>query len=306
MTWPKRLPWMCSVVWLVIMSTVVVPATAADRDFMWEICSAKGRLYILGSIHLGRPDMYPLSSRIMSAYEGSSVLVVEVNVQAMDPVDMLRKTLEVGMLPDGETLTALLSAPTLAKAEEVGVDLHGLENVKPWMAAAGIAVEAVKRVGFEEELGVDYYFMTRALERDLPIKELESLSFQLELFDRLSFEEQDRMMFMTLSDLEKVQPMMDGLVESWIRGDAERFEDVFYDSYRDYPGMEKLAARLIYDRNRAWIVKIEKYLQSGHTHFMVVGAGHLVGSRGLLADLESMGYRVNQSASGWTSCRSLP
>jgi uncharacterized protein YbaP (TraB family) len=39
---------------------------------------------------------------------------------------------------------------------------------------------------------------------------------------------------------------------------------------------------------------IEGYLRSGKTYFVVVGAGHMGGSGGLLALLRARGYRIEQ------------
>jgi uncharacterized protein YbaP (TraB family) len=42
------------------------------------------------------------------------------------------------------------------------------------------------------------------------------------------------------------------------------------------------------------ISKIERYLDSEGTYFVIVGAGHLVGKKGILELLKSKGYAVEQ------------
>jgi len=56
------------------------------------------------------------------------------------------------------------------------------------------------------------------------------------------------------------------------------------ESFRDFPS---LGRRLIDVRNRNWIPKIEGYLRSGKTNFVVVGVEHMGGPNGLLAMLRS-------------------
>jgi uncharacterized protein YbaP (TraB family) len=52
--------------------------------------------------------------------------------------------------------------------------------------------------------------------------------------------------------------------------------------------------RLIDDRNRNWIPKIEQLLRGRDTSFVVVGAAHMGGPNGLLALLKQRGYPIEQ------------
>jgi uncharacterized protein YbaP (TraB family) len=55
-----------------------------------------------------------------------------------------------------------------------------------------------------------------------------------------------------------------------------------------------LGRRLIDVRNQNWLPKIDSYLRSGQTYFVVVGAGHISGPNGLLALLKARGCKVEQ------------
>ena len=58
--------------------------------------------------------------------------------------------------------------------------------------------------------------------------------------------------------------------------------------------MSSVYEKLIYERNRRMVSKIQDFLGTGDTYFIVVGAGHLVGSEGIIRLLEKRGYRVEQ------------
>ena len=60
---------------------------------------------------------------------------------------------------------------------------------------------------------------------------------------------------------------------------------------REYP---EVYQRVIVERNRAWLPKIESYLRDGESYFVVVGAGHLAGREGLIEALKAKGYSVEQ------------
>ena len=81
------------------------------------------------------------------------------------------------------------------------------------------------------------------------------------------------------------------MVKAWRRGDAEAVNHMLREEFRDFPS---LGRRLIDARNRNWLPKIEGYLRSGKTYFVVVGAGHMGGPSGLLAMLRARGYTIEQ------------
>ena len=51
---------------------------------------------------------------------------------------------------------------------------------------------------------------------------------------------------------------------------------------------------LIIRRNRNIVLKIDDYLKTKATYFVVVGAGHLLGEKGIIQLLKERGYTVEQ------------
>ena len=52
---------------------------SAKRLFLWKVTSGQGTAYLLGSIHVAKPEIYPLDERIQKASEASDALVAEVD-----------------------------------------------------------------------------------------------------------------------------------------------------------------------------------------------------------------------------------
>jgi uncharacterized protein YbaP (TraB family) len=52
--------------------------------------------------------------------------------------------------------------------------------------------------------------------------------------------------------------------------------------------------RLLVERNKDWMPKIEALFSRKGRAFVVVGAAHLVGPDGLLAQLKAKGYAIEQ------------
>jgi uncharacterized protein YbaP (TraB family) len=81
------------------------------------------------------------------------------------------------------------------------------------------------------------------------------------------------------------------LTRSWKAGDADAVERVVLQELKRDPVMYQ---RLLVERNRNWMPKIEALSARPGSAFVVVGAAHLVGPDGLLAMLRARGYRIEQ------------
>jgi uncharacterized protein YbaP (TraB family) len=68
-------------------------------------------------------------------------------------------------------------------------------------------------------------------------------------------------------------------------------------SLLEYPVLRPLADRFLFQRNDAMVKKIEEFLRQPRTRFVAVGAGHLVGDRGIVEQLQKSGYKVEQISS---------
>jgi hypothetical protein len=80
------------------------------------------------------------------------------------------------------------------------------------------------------------------------------------------------------------------MTAAWERGDLDTLERFVVDNMREhYP---ELYATLFVERNGAWVDTLVRELEGAGVDFVVVGAGHLLGADGLLAQLRARGYAV--------------
>ena len=63
------------------------------KSFLWKVQSKTNTLYILGSVHFLKKEMYPLNKKIEDAFDKSEVLVVEANINDPAQTDV-QKLLE--------------------------------------------------------------------------------------------------------------------------------------------------------------------------------------------------------------------
>jgi uncharacterized protein YbaP (TraB family) len=178
--------WWCSAAVLALPLVLLLgasPATASEGPF-WKVTGADGTAYLLGSLHFGTAEMYPLSAPVNEAFERADQLVVEIDLGAMDPFAMLQWVSTEGAYTDGTTLADHVSSQVWTvlgqRAQQYGIPLELLAVQRPWLAAFTLTAMALGRKGFEEDLGVDRHFLSRASGR-IPVIELEGFDYQMGL-----------------------------------------------------------------------------------------------------------------------------
>lgn len=66
-------------------------AAALDSPVFYKIEYQQQQAYLLGSIHIGRQDFYPLAQHIESAFKQSDALVVEADISQGDTGALLQQ-----------------------------------------------------------------------------------------------------------------------------------------------------------------------------------------------------------------------
>lgn len=265
-------------------------AAYSGKSLCWKFNSGRGDVYVLGSIHVGKKQLYPLNKNVTDAFEASDTLVVEANV---NDVSSVIKMMEGGIYTDGQSLREHLKPKTLrlleAKLNGRNLNFNEYAIFKPWFISLLLMSLELKKLGFDEELGIDKYFLNQAAAKK--ILELEGVGFQIKLFNEFSNDLQEIFIVSTLMNLDNLEVETDQMLKAWMSGDAAEVERVTYKSVSEYP---ELYEKLFYERNKNMASKIEGFLRDGGNFFVVVGAGHLVGAEGIVKLLEQKGYAATQ------------
>ncbi len=291
-----RKDWIIGAVLLLagLVGLVWAAEAAQDRNFLWKV-SEKGRtVYVLGSIHFAKPDLYPLNSRIEEAFQSSGLLAVEVDLDAVDKTEIQRMIQATGFFPEGRSLEEVISPETRSKLKELGVDVTQINRLRPWLVAFTLSKQKLESLGFDGRYGVDQYFLDKARRENKSIAELETFADQLNLFSGFSDSQQDLFLRATLMELENMDGMISRVVSAWRSGDTAEFGRLFFSEYENNPELQPVAEKLFYSRNGRMTSKVEGFLKEGRTCFVIVGAGHLVGNRGVIQQLKDKGYNVEQ------------
>jgi uncharacterized protein YbaP (TraB family) len=277
---------------------VVLLATAhaaAPTSFVWKATRQGNTVYLGGSIHMLTADFYPLSPAFDRAFDDSDLLVEEVDFAEMTATEVQMQALMRAMLPSGQTLDKVLSAPTLAlvnkAAGDVGAPMEALQRMKPWMIALTLEGLTLTKAGFDPDLGIDKHFYDRARAEGKGVQGLETVAYQLSRLDEMTMEQQERMLVQSIKEMDTEKASVGKLTDAWKTGDAAGVERVVLADLKADP---VLYQRLLVERNKNWLPKIEA-LFARKTHALVlVGSAHLVGPDGLLAMLKAKGCTIEQ------------
>jgi len=269
---------------------------AAGRNFIWKATSpSRGVVYLVGSVHLLTPEYYPLDPAFDAAFSSSDVLIEELDMHEMQAANSQLQMLTRGMLPSGQTLDKVLSADTMSavvkKFTDLGMPLEPMKQFKPWLLSLILQGFEWQKAGFDADLGLDKHFYDRAVAENKRVQGLETLAFQLSRFDEMSMEMQDHLLSETLKELETTKSSFTRMADAWKSGDVDTIERLVLKDLKEEPQMYD---RLLIERNRTWLPKIEALFGRPKPAFVVVGAAHLVGPDGLLQMLKAKGYKVEQ------------
>jgi uncharacterized protein len=205
--------------------------------------------------------------------------------------------MERAFYSENDTLEKHVSTETyervVKEAGGLGIPIELMNRQKPWfLAMALVALESLK-LGFGPNLGIDKYFLSKA-EGTKKILELESLNYQLGLLSGFSDKDQELLLLYTLNDLRILEHELEKLTKAWTTGDTKGMESILTRSVSEDKRLSPIFEKVVYDRNGKMASRIEKFLQSKESYFVIVGAGHLVGSRGIIEILKGKGFLVEQ------------
>lgn len=285
-----------------LAAAMLLPAAAAGAEsapLVYRVRDGgENQIYLLGTIHVGNEDMYPLGDAVEQAYRESDILAVEADLYAIGGslLSSLKYTFSL-MYPLGDSAKNHLSPETYALGvEKLGMPEIALSRMKPvmWYSLAENMVYA--SAGLDATLGVDYKLLKRAHQDGKTICELEGMESQMNTLLALPEEVLDAELQALFSAPEETAEALKALAEAWRTGDEETLcafltfqgEEGLEEAYEDF------SDALVEVRNEDFEKLARQYLENGEKALIAIGAGHIVGPDGLAQRLARAGYYVEK------------
>ena len=311
MSWVKSLRWLGALLLAALTGQAAGQQNGVCADpgssMLWQVTGpeldSKGMtLHLFGSIHLGKPDFYPLHPVIESTFRAADKLVFEIDpLAAADPQVALRMQLR-GMLPAGQTLADVVSPQELDNLKGVlarfGMPLGNIMTLKPWMLTLLLANVQASSLGYSAEHGLESYFIGQKASQT-GIEELESIDQQVDMLDSL---DPDLLLGHSLKDFDDSATEMEQLIGAWRCADKDALADQLFSELKameqapdpaERAAFATLYRKLYTDRNLLMADGISRFIAEGSgSWFVVVGSAHLLGEGSVVDLLQQRGFSV--------------
>lgn len=293
---------------ILLAVALVLPglATAATRPartsppvpLLWEVRGeGNARLLLLGSFHLLKDGDYPLSADVERAFAQADRLVFELGPEDMASPALAGQLLQAARRRDGTRLQQELPAVQWQKLQDWSarhaMPVASLQGLQAWFVALNINLQELAGLGMRADLGLDRHLMERARAAGKTGLGLEGAHEQIALFAALDAGIQRQMLTEALEEADQGGAQMQQLYAAWRAGD-----DVLL--WRKTGLDMRQRTPLLYEvvnaqRNRSWLGQLPQWLKAGQgTTLVVVGAMHLLGDDGLVAQLQAQGKTVRR------------
>lgn len=278
---------------LVILSSVASYAQTANPNntLLWRISGngLKQPSYLFGTIHLLCSDDIQLSDSLKGAIRRSDKVFLELDMDNL--IEMLSVVNKMKMNGD-TTLADLLSDDEYRKVKDFFTSQHSLipfsmlETYKPMLAASTMMQSSVD---CDNPIAMEQLVMQEAKKDNKRIKGLETMAFQISIFDSIPYKLQARQLVKYVEDYDKKDDTsFVELTRAYRNQELSKLEQL---TLQEDEGMENFTEILLYNRNADWVRKLSKFM-ADQALVVAVGAGHLPGDRGVINLLRKAGYKV--------------
>ena len=287
----------------------LLAASSMNAQILYKITGkdAKNASYIIGTYHLADASFTEKIPGLQTALAETEQVYGEVNMEnIMQPASSQKMTAAM-MLPEGQTLKTVLTPEQFGKVSAFAKELMGvgLDNDMVFSQLGKMSPRALatqftlllfmknSTTPFNPANGLDNFFQMQAKQNNKPIGGLETIDFQIEtLYKSTPIERQVEELICLVDNKEYNLMMVQEISKAFYAQDLQAIEkaadEKLNNSCDSTPEEEET---LIYGRNDNWM-KLMPSIMAEKPTFFAVGALHLVGERGMLAQLQKAGYTV--------------
>ena len=281
---------------IIVFITIVFSTAVYAESSVWKLDADNSSFYLAGSCHVLRTSDYPLPEEFESAYNDVDQVVFETDIDALISQEVQLLLMSKGMYTGGDTLEKKLSKESYAflvkYCNDRSMSIELFQNFKPWMVTMTLLVLELEKNGITSADGLDMYFHNKAKKDGKQTGGLEDVYKHVELVSSFDEEFDESIIESFIQEAGELQVVIDGLIKSWMAGDEAGIDEFLAVNMRkEFP---KLYEKLLTDRNRNWIPRLEALINSGKRTLVIVGVGHLVGEESVISLLKSRGYKIKK------------
>ncbi len=260
-----------------------------ENSLLWIVQASNGATsYVFGTIHIAVSSTYVQRDTVLKALAASTLFFAEIDLDSATQMSNISKML----LPDGKTLADFFTPEEMQELRSALDDRLGpmasmAERMRPG-ALIGLLMLDLDAITGEAVLGMDQFLWQQATSLGIQRRGIETVAEQLALLDSIPA----RMILEVIRDTTTNTAIHD-LLDAYAREDLSSIVHMV-DSLSS---IETFMMKVNDDRNVRIAERLLTPLERGGA-FIAVGAAHLGGTQGLLAELDRMGFRVRPVIGG--------
>ncbi|MBL3656652.1 TraB/GumN family protein [Fulvivirga sediminis] len=242
--------------------------------------------YIFGTIHMMCSEDYSMSTTVENAMTHVDRAVLEID---MDDPAMMMKIQQLSMNPGFRNISDQFSKSELDSLNAFlqkgyGATMTQFGVMKPFVLLTMILP---KLLNCDEIIAFENEIVNMAKSNEIPVEGLETVEFQVGVFDSIPEADQIKIVNELIADKDKARNDFNKLLKAYKEKDVKQLAKLVVEDpqYADYADL------LLYERNENWLPHIIDMAKEKPSLF-AVGAGHLGGGKGVLHLLEEKGYTV--------------
>jgi uncharacterized protein len=267
----------------------------SENTLLWRI-SGKNLTkpsYLFGTIHMLCADDIQLSDSLRSAIGRADRVYLELD---MDNLFEMVGAMKHMKMRNDTTLADLLTKEDYNKVKAY-FDEHSrmipfsmIESYKPMLAASTLMEQSMRSESCQKMVAMEQLIMKEAKSAGKGIRGLETMAYQLSIFDSIPYRLQAQQLVKMIDEADKEDGKneIEEMTRAYRSQELNKLEEL---TNQDDMGVSNFTELLLYNRNRAWVKKLDD-LMPGHALLVAVGAGHLPGSQGVINLLRKAGYKV--------------
>ncbi len=265
---------------LLLTSILLSSLAWADKLPLWELEATQNRIILLGSIHYLRSSDYPLPAKFEDVYIAADEILMELDMDSMDPFSSILIIESLGKDPGGQGLENQIGSSryrqVVKRATALGIDMLLLNDKEAWYAAVLVSQIRLMQMGFDPSWGIETRYTAKAVADGKTISGLETVEEQLSVLDSMSVDTQATFLLESLNEQSAAEMEMQTIVGAWKTGDVAALEQTMFEGVAELP---ELYQNLVVRRNENWARQLYELDRSnnGMTYLVIVGGMHLVG-----------------------------
>jgi len=274
-----------------LIATICPTKAASQRkQFLWRVVNAPAPFYLIGSMHALHRDDYPADlDKFNRAIDQSQKFIYERDPKANDPTDLWRKLSAQGTYPRGTTIQQKVRPSTFALLKRIArIPLGAYETQKPW-AIAAFNLKAQGMESVKSKWSMDHYIYEKTRHRG-QTGGLETIDEFVRSFAEMNDRESESFLLQSIEYGQRSPELLNETIAAWKAGSAARVYQLYAPRGNGAAGYW----RWVEKRSALWLPRIENAIKSRQPTMVIVGTLHLCGPRGIIAELEKRGYKLEQ------------